>query len=276
MRFGFYNAKNTTLHYIDIPCHPMSRKVLLAQYGAGVITLRSHDPLFDLISGAHPRHSAGVRNEHLSCTVRVAVSRPLAKLITLSAHEIGWRLLRLHKQQLCWYAVSQVRMKGKGAALPAIRDWLSLHDVEEDEYQLETAYKLWLRFGWDFDRKNAFFSARLRSKSSGRKTGERAKNETFKPLELRRGITFDDVVLGLRASSLLDEYKTMFKTVPQSLHKHITVYLVIHRQHLSQRDAAAKLDMTRYNVRVALDSIERRAGKNRAFATMLASALALP
>lgn len=256
-----------------MPCHPLSRKVLLAQYGPEPIALKNHDPLFDLMSGSLQRHSAGVRNEHLSATITFSVSRTIARSLILSPHEIGWRLLRFHKQQMCWYAVSQVRLKGKGAAMPAIRDWLSLHDVEEDEYQLETAYKLWLRFGWDFDRKNAFFSARLRRKSEGRKEVECAK---FQPLELRRTNSFSDIVVGLRAQSFLDEYRSKFKTVPKSLHKHITVYLLIHRQHLSQRDAAVKLEMTRYNVRSALQAIDQRAGRNRAFASLLASALALP
>ncbi len=251
----------------------MSRKVLLAQYGAEPIALKNHDPLFDLMSGARPRHSAGVRNEHLSASIQVVVSRTLARAISLSPHEIGWRLLRLHKQQLCWYAVSQVRLKGKGAAMPAIRDWLSLHEVDEEEYGLETAYKLWLRFGWDFDRKNAFFSARLRRKSEGRKSAEHA---SFKPLELSRRATFDDVVLGLRARTFIEAYQERFTRVPQSLHKHITVYLVVHRQHLSQAAAAGKLNLTRYNVRTALAAIRRRAERNRAFAAMLEAALALP
>lgn len=251
----------------------MSRKVLLAQYGAEPIALKNHDPLFDLMSGTLQRHSAGIRNESLSATIQFALSKSIARSLTLSPHEIGWRLLRFHKQQMCWYAVSQVRLKGKGVAMQAIRDWLSLHEVNEEDYGLETAYKLWLRFGWDFDRKNAFFSARLRRKSEGIKPAACA---NFKPLELRRSNSFDDIVLGLRAQSFLQEYESKFKHVPKSLHKHITVYLLIHRQHLSQRDAAAKLQMTRYNVRSALASIDRRAARNRAFAAMLGSALALP
>jgi hypothetical protein len=251
----------------------MSRQVLVAHYGPEPIALKNHNPLFDLMTGSRRRDTAGVRNEDLKATITFAVSRSIARCITLQPHELGWRLLRYHKQQLCWYAVSQVRLKGKGAAMPAIRDWLALHQVEEEHYGLETAYKLWQRFGLNFHRKNAFFSARLRRNSSGRKEGERA---NFRPLELRRHNSFDDIVLGLRARSFVQEYQAKFKSLPKSLHKHITVYLIVHRQYLSQNATAAKLEITRYNVRTALAAIDRRAERNRAFAALLQHALALP
>ena len=251
----------------------MTRSVLLAQYGKEPIALKNHDPLFDMMSGSRQRHSDGIRNEDLKATITFALSKTVARSLTLSPYELGWRLFRFHKQQLCWYAVSQVRLKGKGAAMPAIRDWLGLHGVAEEDYGLDTAYKLWLRFGWDFDRKNGFFAARLRRKSSGSEIVPRA---NFKPLELRRTNSFDDIVLGLRAQSFVREYESKFTRVPKSLLKQITVYLIHHRQHLSQSRTAAKLEITRYNVRDALQAIDRRAGRNRAFAAMLTSALALP
>lgn len=264
------------MHIVTIPCHPLSRKVLLAQYGEEPITLRNHDPLFDILTATRVRSATARAREAFRSTVDFALDERIAANVNENALQVGMRLFRYHKPMLYWFVLGVYRGRGKGVVWGAIEEFLRLHDVDEDEYSTETAHKLFQRFGWNFDEKNARFSGRLRDKPGvkmSRKKSARAK--LCKPLQPLT-ISMKDIDVELAIGRFLVAYSARFTRTPGYLPKHARVYTYITMQKLSVRDAATKLSMTRTGVQNCLTSFRARLKRNPTVALLIEEALALP
>lgn len=261
---------------VTIPCHPLSRKMLLAQYGAEPITLDNHDPLFDMLTAPRVRPIVAKSKSALSAEITFALDDNIAAHVSRHAIQVGQRLFRHHKPMLCWFVLGCYRARGKGVVWGAIEDFLALHDVEEDDYSTETAHKLFQRFGWNFDKKNGHFSGRMREKPGvkmSRKKRVRAK--ICKPIQPLT-ITMKDIEVELAIGRFLVSYSRCFRRTPGYLPKHARVYTYITMQHLSIRDAAAKLSMSRTGVQNCLTSFRARMRRNPTVARLMEESIALP
>lgn len=264
------------MHIVSIPCHPLSRKVLLAQYGEEPITLRNHDPLFDILTATRVRNTTAKAREAFRATIAFALDDRIAAHVNENSLQVGMRLFRYHKPMLYWFVLGVYRSRGKGVVWGAIEEFLRLHDVDEDEYSTETAHKLFQRFGWNFDEKNARFSGRLRDNPGvkmSRKKRVRAK--LCKPIQPLT-IGMKDIEVELAIGRFLVTYSQCFRRTPGYLPKHARVYTYITMQKLSVRDAAQKLSMTRTGVQNCLTSFRARLRRNPTVARLMDEALALP
>lgn len=254
----------------------MSRKVLLSQYGTEPISLDNHDPLFDTLSCSRVRVSTIKNRSVLSSKISFALDDRIAQHVQAQAMQVGHRIFRLHKMMLCWYVVGCYRAKGKGVVWGSIEEFLSMHGVEEDEYAVETAHKLFQRFGWNFDKKNADFSGRMREKPGAKMSRKIVRHasgiKTIKPLT----ITMRDIDAELAIGRFLVAYSRCFRRTPNFLPKHARVYTYITMQELSIRQAAQKLGMTRTGVQNSLSSFRARMRRNPTVARLIEDAIALP
>lgn len=261
---------------VNIPCHPLSKKVLLAQYGTEPITLDNHDPLFDILNSSLLRPPAVKNREHYTAQISFALDDRIAEHVNRHAHQIGHRLLRYHKPMLCWFVMGCFRAKGKGAVWAAIEDFLRIHEVDEDEYPTETAYKLFQRQGWKFQEKSPRFSVRTRDKAGvfvNRKKAVRAKLAApLQPLT----ISMKDIEVELAVARFLGAYSRCFRRAPASLPKHARVYTYVSLQALTIREAAEKLGMKPTGVQYCLQSIRNRMKKNPTVARLMDESIALP
>lgn len=260
---------------VVVPCHPLSLAVLRTHYGTLPIILANHDPFFELLSGTRRRDSSS-KTETFTAEVSLVVNDHLARHIQLFATDIARRMYRHHKMMLCWYVVAQVRLKGFGGAKPAVRDWLDIHGVDEDAYSVDTAYKLFQRFGWDLKEKNGQFSKQiLRKMEAGlhRKSAARAKSfDRINPLRMR----MKDVEVQLIVARFLTAYSTAYNRVPVCLPKHISIYLYKEVQGYTEREVAAKLNLKHSGVHHALVSMRNRLQHNPTVRRLMEEALALP
>ena len=261
---------------VTIPCHPLSRKMLLAQYGQEPITLDNHDPLFDVLSAPRVRAVAAKNRSALSAEITFALDDRIAQHVAEHAIQIGLRIFRHHKPMLCWFVLGSYRAKGKGVVWGAIEEFLSIHNVEEDDYSTETAHKLFQRFGWNFDKKNGHFSGRMREKpgvKTSRKKQVRAK--LCKPIQPLT-IAMKDIEVELAIGRFLVSYSKCFRRTPGYLPKHARVYTYITMQALSVREAAEKLGMSRTGVQNCLASFRARLRRNPTVARLIEESVALP
>jgi hypothetical protein len=262
---------------VTLPVHPLTRRVLLKEYGAEPITMGDHDFLFSQLTSAKLRdrtiRSAEVLSARITLCVHDALALHLNKLS--NARAAGATLFRLHKEMLVRYADAVTRTKGKGAARPAIEQWLSLYDVDEDEYSTDTAYKLWQRWNWKLKEKNPHFAGQLRGKSgvkvSGKKGVRAKKARPLEPLKM----TLSEMQIEAAAARFTTLVQSCFRRPPFRIAKQARIYYYMVYGQLSCRQAAGKLGHPRTTCDDAKRSIERRAAKNPTLRRLLEEA-ALP
>jgi hypothetical protein len=259
---------------VTFPVHPLSRKVLLAHYGNEPIVLDNHDPLFDVISS--PRLTPVKDLKSLSAEITFAFQPALAERVAAQGSQIGLRIFKYHKPLLCWFVLGYKRAKGKGHAMPSVGDWLAMHDVDEDEYSTESAYKLFQRFGWDFDAKNRLFSGRMKGKPGAEMTAKkRARAKNCKPV---KALTFSmrDIDVELATGRFMQAYRQCFRVTPVFLYSQARIYAYITMQGLSTREAAKKLARSQPTIWHSLHSFRNRMERNPTVARLMADACALP
>lgn len=261
---------------VCIPCHPLTRRVLLAHYGGEPVIAPNHDILFDILSTAPLRKSVHRNRAAMTSTISFSLADPIAIIVQRNAHTIAERLFRQHKNMMCWYAAAQVRAKGKGYARPAIADWLSLHDVDENEYGVDTAYKCFQRFGWIFDEKNARFSGQVRQKAAAKLSAKRStRAKTVLPLEPLK-MRLSDIEVELVVSRFLTQYNQTFSRMPYKLAQHARVCAYIKIQGLSIRSAAEKLSIGKPGAEHAVRSMRQRMERNPTVKRLWEQSFALP
>jgi hypothetical protein len=129
---------------IEISVHPFSYRVLRSVYGQQPIEVDRLDLLFAMLSRGRvlrvkPEEIAG-----LKMRVTLKVNADLARKIKKRGPTVGLQLARFHKDWMCSHTATVVAHSGE--ALAAIREWYRRHDISEDDYSTETAYKYWQRF----------------------------------------------------------------------------------------------------------------------------------
>lgn len=137
------------MNIVTLPVHPLSKRILLCEYGQEPIVLSRHDLLWEAFR-SDPENVSSALNEAkgtLSTTITIQLNsgmvRRLAKQGALS-FRIGIHIHRVHLQKMYSYVEAFVRL-GEDAS-EGIADFLSKYEVAEDEMAAETAYRYWHRY----------------------------------------------------------------------------------------------------------------------------------
>ena len=222
---------------ISIAVHPISRRILQSEYGHGPISIGQRDFLFNMLSYTRLRDRVELTrvNEVLTDLIDLQVNDELARHLQTTWYLVGMNLFSWHKDQMCRYASAIVRQP-KGDASNAIYDWLTMYEIDEDEYSLETAYKCWLRWNRKIKDNNAVFSARMRGKAAA---------NLRKKIGIKKDLTWTvpDVDVEIEAAHILDLAEGCLRKVPKSLKQHLRLYLYRIMQGLSEREVAKKLNV---------------------------------
>ncbi len=266
------------MRQVTIQVHPLTRRVLLCEYGAEPFIFPNHDFTFRLLTNAPIRNRA-VRNiQKLTSTINLFVDEAFARHIEQNQRSIGLTLLSFHFQTLCRFADSALQIQGYGHVKAAIERWLLIHGVDESEYAADTAYKLWQRHAWNLKEKNPVFFGHSRGKSAGivsKKIRIRANLPT--PLN-GMCMSVPEIEIELAASRFVASLEACFRRPPKKIEHHARIYYYMHVAGLSCRAVASRLGITKSTASYAQQTIARRAQQNRTFGKLLAESLpcALP
>jgi len=253
---------------VNIPCHPLSRAIMLSEYGNEPIVLDTHDILFEIINSRLTPDDLRKRPTALTTFVEITVGDRLASHLANYGQIAGARLYKFHKHLLCRYADAQVRTRGKGQARPAIQEFLNLYQVEEDAYGLETAYKLYQRFCWEIQKKNAGFLERMRRKPGAILSEKRATAKT--------GENHYNLVAELAVTNFMVSVRARLKRHHKRLEKQARAYIYVELAGLSVRQAADVMKIPPSTVHHCLGAMRRLCRKNATYNRLLDEALALP
>lgn len=261
--------------HIEVPCHPLSKRVLISEYGNEPIVMNNHDPLFYLLTCAplRTRRTVGIFDQ-LSTTVTFLVNERLAFHIKKYDWQIGFALLKHHKRELCQFTASAVTLGFKGGARGALYFWLQDKRVAEDEYSLETAYKLWQRFGWKIcDGKNTTFFGHLSGKA-GAFLAEKKRSvpKPGKPIQWQK-MTLSEIEIELAAMRFAKAVSQCFTRQPKKLAGHARIYYYTRYAQMSERCLSRRLDIPRTSIQHAVRTIQLKCEKNITLRHMIYEAL---
>ena len=251
---------------------------MLCEFGSEPISFPNHDFYFRLLTSSPLRIRAQRNAKKLTAWIHLIVDEPLALHIEHNQLSVGLTLLSFHFQILCRFADSALQIRGKGHVKAAIEQWLLMHQVDENEYGADTAYKLWQRHSWKIEEKNSVFFGQSRGKSArimSKKSMFCANPpKVFNPLILR----LQEIEVELAASRFVAAMVTCFRRPPKKIGIHARMYYYMEFAGFSCRDIAARFGVAKSTANYAHQSIERRARNNRTFSKLLQEALpcALP
>ena len=260
---------------IILPLHPFSRAILTAEHGPEPLIIRQHDVLFAQLSlrRVRPRGSMLQIRQTLTTGAALLLDDDLAAHVIPHAYHVGVCLFRLHKETMCRY-VHACNLNGV-PALQAIRQFYALHQVTEDDYQEESAWKAWQRWA-KTRKKKPHFSTQKTGKASvimSEKRRLRAKSCTpIQPLTL----SMSDISAELAASRFLAAYTNLFRRQPKHIAHHARIYFYMVCEGMSSRDVARKLGVKQWAAAYARRAMEARARHNKTIERLLHENLALP
>lgn len=227
---------------VVIRVHPLSRAVLLSEYGcAEPLKIGQHDFIFPLLTSAPVTDQAYIRRSKifLTSTIEIAVVDEVANWIFHRPYHVGALLYKLHKDQMCRFA--QAAISNGGEAWAAIEQWLFTHNVEEEHYTMDAAYKCWLRWNQSFRKKNRDFFSRMRTKAS-------VKQAKKQPLFVRSKMLLPEPEIEAALSAFLDDVELRLPGTPKRFPTHARAWFYKRLGGLSEREAAGILDMPRASV----------------------------
>lgn len=259
---------------VSIPVHPLTLRVLRAEYGTGPIVMSNHDPLFTFITCSPLRHRQTKSSDVLSTEVTFQVDDRLAMHLQQYDWQVGSALLKLHKMELCKFAASAVMLGFKGGAKAGLYVWLMSNEVPEDEYSLETAYKLWQRYGWKIcDEKNSTFSIQMRGKAAKLLYKKKLhKLQNNKQLQ-KKASSFTDNQIELISMSFSHSLLLRFRRPSKNMAKSARLYYYAKYSGLSYRQLGQKLGIHWTSILYAEKSIARQAKLNITLRRLLVEAL---
>lgn len=134
------------MNVIHLPVAPLSRKILLTEYGPEPIHLGERNLLYRQMCYRVDRTPWLMRHQQiLTTTIQIQINRHLWEKVKQAPHQIGYHLYELHKDRMFTWVSGRVSSP-ESEQLGAIRLYLERYRVEEDEFSLDTAYRLWKRF----------------------------------------------------------------------------------------------------------------------------------
>ena len=261
---------------IILPVHPMSRRILLSeQDGIDPIVIRNHDPLFGILSSTvfRPRQAALQLTQTLTATVSVMLDDDISRHVISQGYHAGWFLFRLHKETLCRYV--QACVFNGVPALHAIRQYYTVHGITEDDYQEESAWKVWMRWSKTRRKKPVFSKQKAGNPAAEILAKKRRHAKRCDPIRPCR-LTYSEAVIELATARFLSAYSRLFRRIPKRLGKHVRVYYYSEVYGLNYCEAARKLGITPWSAWYAARAMQQRAARNKAIESLLREQIALP
>lgn len=266
------------MRQISIPVHPLTRRVLLAEYGCEPIVFPNQDFTFNLLRADHIRDRAQQHGFKLTETIEVCIDDATARHIKHHERAVGLRLFRFHQQLICRHADSAFRIQGKGNIKAAIEAWLSAYGVDEDEYAVETAYKLWQRWSWKIEEKNKQFFSRRRGTTPSVLAKKNRLRATSTASRFPLNATLKEIEAELAANRFVENLRKCMRGAHKKLPVHARAYYYVKYSGLNHRQAAKRLSVCKATVTYAIASLNKKAERNRTIGLLLQEAVqtALP
>lgn len=249
---------------VTIPVHPLSRAIIFSEFGSEPVVLDEHDILFEIINTRITPNDLRLKPQ-LSQFIELTVNNRLAAHLAQYGEIAGARLFKFHKHILCRFVNAQSLPQTKITVMQALRNFLSIYGVTEDDYGLETAWKCHQRFNKEISKKNPHFFAQARNRSGvvlcKKTTGTKPELDLFAEVAVSRFMT---------------AVRFRMKRHHRRLEKQVRAYYYTEIMQMTVREAASAMGVPFRTVAYSAQVMRLRISKNPTYARLLQESLALP
>lgn len=133
---------------VTLNVSPLVKRIFESKYGEGVAHIKRQDINYRYLQGdplIANAHRSRILQELLTEHITLNVSSLLAKRLRRDRRRlrVGFYLHKIYQEQLLYFVEAQV-MAGQPAQT-AMKAWLQMNGVQEDDYGLDSAYTAWKR-----------------------------------------------------------------------------------------------------------------------------------
>lgn len=135
------------MQLVKLPVAPITFKILSNRYAGEPIKPPKKDILYKNLWFQCPdfRNQTNRIRSILTEEIEIMAPRLLADHLSANGYQVGYYLYSMHVDEMCEFAFAQ-KATGLTPALTAIRKFRKIHNITEDDFPLDTAYKRWQRF----------------------------------------------------------------------------------------------------------------------------------
>lgn len=206
------------------------------------------------------------------CDIILVVDARMARHIEANGASIATALLRWHREMMCRYVWSSLQSNPKAPAWGLLQQFLDHYGITEDDLSMDTAYKIWQRWGWKMKGKNAQFLGQSRGKTgvkngilSNKKTGANSPEFFIETLPAKE--------IEMVSARFITQYSTLYKRTPIKMPEQVRIYYYVQLSGKTTRQLAKTLGTPRSSISYAFRRVMAKAKTNPTFASMLADAL---
>lgn len=239
---------------LTIYVSPLSKKILLAEYGCEPLTVQKGDMLYDQMRTGRKGKRVGERTmKNLSEPVKIAMYDDLAVFIRNRNAALGILINNYHRDLLMRYIDALQEMN-----IPireSVRMFYKKYNITEEDYSQEAA---WRRFS---------FFAKTR-KQKHRNFGTITLPEASQNLTLPLYQADQEIIE--KAEAILAQLEAS-RRMPKVFGKHLTFYLLYQHGGYTVRQVAAKMGSKRNTVWSGINSIKAWAITDKQVSAAIAS-----
>jgi hypothetical protein len=131
---------------VTLPVSPISRKILISEYGAEPIRFPSRSPVFQILSYKpdQPDRNLIRLSELITSSVEIEVHSRLGHRLKKYGHQIGYHLYIFHLNSMMEFIWGSVLVGGE--AKKALYRYYAINNISDDDYQIDSAYRRYQRW----------------------------------------------------------------------------------------------------------------------------------
>lgn len=129
---------------ISLPVHPISRQILLKDYGNEPLYLKKQDLILQQLMYADPGTKASYLQSLLTETISIQVSERIGRLL-VKRTGTGYHLFHYHIDRIIRYIECKTEFGAEEGAYPAMLEFYARYGLEDEMLSFDAMYKKWQR-----------------------------------------------------------------------------------------------------------------------------------
>lgn len=234
---------------VILPVAPLTKRIILARTGQEQpVRFSMKDHIFQQLNYSKLNKRKKLLTMQRICTetITLELNTKLVQSIGMRMYEAGYHLYNFHLHMMLTYIEAQC--EAGIYATDAIRNFYEKYNISEDDFDMDSAYKRWVRHLQNVRKKGGKIKNFAESNDREKYKSKSAPFCATIPLDERQ---VEEVI-----QMILERYSGYRGQAPQSLPLHLSAYLLYKESLLNTNYIAEKLEMSRSNVYFAINNIE--------------------
>ncbi len=242
---------------IIIPVHPLSRKILLCDYGLEPVVIKNHDLLFQQLSYQRikPKSNHQRLRGALTQTIKIQLNDKLANKLKSNLIQVGYHLYCFHTYLMMKHIEA---LHDLMTVKEALDHFYCRYKLTEDDFEYDSAYRRWNRWKKSKRLKSPTFFYKYNACLTSRN-----RKKKHKTLTLRFPV--DDAFVETFSLAMTYYGPTYLNIHHSKFIEHLRMYLYYEHGQYSVKAISEKLNAPQRSIYYGIKVIKRHLQQNESF-----------